>query len=76
MGGLLTLFPGQGSQAPGMAEHLWGSSAAREAFAEAGDVLGLGHRRALPPRSDGGTHPDRPDTAHDTHLQRSYVEGS
>ncbi len=40
MGGMLTLFPGQGSQAPGMAEHLWGSSAAREAFAEAGDVLG------------------------------------
>ena len=40
MGGLLTLFPGQGSQAPGMAEHLWGSAAAREAFVEAGDVLG------------------------------------
>jgi [acyl-carrier-protein] S-malonyltransferase len=40
VGGLLTLFPGQGSQAPGMAEHLWGSSAAREAFVEAGDVLG------------------------------------
>ncbi len=40
MGGLLTLFPGQGAQAPGMAEHLWGSSAAREAFVEAGDVLG------------------------------------
>jgi [acyl-carrier-protein] S-malonyltransferase len=37
---LLTLFPGQGSQASGMAEHLWGSAAAREAFAEAGDVLG------------------------------------
>lgn len=40
MAGLLTLFPGQGSQAPGMAEHLWGSAAAREAFTEAGDVLG------------------------------------
>jgi [acyl-carrier-protein] S-malonyltransferase len=38
--GLLTLFPGQGSQAPGMAEHLWGHTAAREAFVEAGDVLG------------------------------------
>jgi [acyl-carrier-protein] S-malonyltransferase len=38
--GLLTLFPGQGSQAPGMAEHLWGSAAAREAFVEAEDVLG------------------------------------
>ncbi len=40
MAGLLTLFPGQGSQASGMAEHLWGSSAAREAFAEAQEVLG------------------------------------
>ena len=40
MGGLLTLFPGQGSQAPGMAEHLWDYPAARQAFAEAGDVLG------------------------------------
>jgi [acyl-carrier-protein] S-malonyltransferase len=38
--GLLTLFPGQGSQAPGMAEHLWGYKASREAFVEAGDVLG------------------------------------
>lgn len=40
MGALLTLFPGQGSQAPGMAEHLWGYPAARDAFAEAGAVLG------------------------------------
>jgi len=40
MGGLLTLFPGQGSQAPGMAEHLWGFPPAREAFAEAEAVLG------------------------------------
>jgi [acyl-carrier-protein] S-malonyltransferase len=38
--GLLTLFPGQGSQAPGMGEHLWSFSATREAFAEAGSVLG------------------------------------
>ena len=40
MVGLLTLFPGQGSQAPGMAEHLWGFPAARETFAEAESVLG------------------------------------
>ncbi len=37
---LLLLFPGQGSQSPGMAEHLWGFPTARETFAEAGDVLG------------------------------------
>jgi [acyl-carrier-protein] S-malonyltransferase len=40
MGGLLALFPGQGSQAPGMAAHLWGFPPARETFAEAGSVLG------------------------------------
>ena len=40
MSGLLILFPGQGSQKPGMAEHLWEFPKAREAFAEAGDVLG------------------------------------
>jgi [acyl-carrier-protein] S-malonyltransferase len=40
MSGLLILFPGQGSQKPGMAEHLWEYPKAREAFAEAGDVLG------------------------------------
>jgi [acyl-carrier-protein] S-malonyltransferase len=40
MGELLTLFPGQGSQAPGMAEHLLGFPPAREAFAEAQSVLG------------------------------------
>lgn len=40
MGGLLTLFPGQGSQAAGMAEHLWGFPVARAAFAEAERVLG------------------------------------
>ncbi len=37
---LLVLCPGQGSQAAGMAEHLWEYPEAREAFAEAGDVLG------------------------------------
>lgn len=40
MVGLLTLFPGQGSQAPGMAEHLWAFSTARDTFAEADSVLG------------------------------------
>lgn len=40
MSGLLILFPGQGSQKPGMAEHLWEFSAARETFEEAGEVLG------------------------------------
>jgi len=40
VGRLLTLFPGQGSQAEGMAEHLWGFEAAREAFSEAQRVLG------------------------------------
>jgi [acyl-carrier-protein] S-malonyltransferase len=40
VGGLLLLFPGQGSQTPGMAEHLWDLPAARATFAEAGQVLG------------------------------------
>lgn len=40
MGGLLVLCPGQGSQAAGMAEHLWKYPEARDAFTEAGDVLG------------------------------------
>jgi [acyl-carrier-protein] S-malonyltransferase len=40
MRGLLILFPGQGSQKPGMAEHLWEYSVARETFAEANEVLG------------------------------------
>ncbi len=40
MSGLLILFPGQGSQKPGMAEYLWDYPKAREAFVEAGDVLG------------------------------------
>ena len=40
MGGLLALFPGQGSQSAGMAEHLWEFPVARTAFAEAGEVLG------------------------------------
>jgi [acyl-carrier-protein] S-malonyltransferase len=40
MSGLLILFPGQGSQKPGMAEYLWEYPTARETFAEAGDVLG------------------------------------
>jgi [acyl-carrier-protein] S-malonyltransferase len=40
MGGLLILCPGQGSQAAGMAEHLWDYPVAREAFAEANEVLG------------------------------------
>jgi [acyl-carrier-protein] S-malonyltransferase len=39
MGGLLVLCPGQGSQAPGMAEYLWDFPAARQTFAEAADVL-------------------------------------
>jgi [acyl-carrier-protein] S-malonyltransferase len=38
--GLLTLFPGQGSQSAGMAEHLWAFPGARETFAEAESVLG------------------------------------
>ena len=37
---LITLFPGQGSQKPGMAEHLWDYEPAREIFAEAEGVLG------------------------------------
>ena len=40
MGGLLVLCPGQGSQAPGMAQHLWDFTVAREVFREAGEVLG------------------------------------
>jgi [acyl-carrier-protein] S-malonyltransferase len=40
MGSLLLLFPGQGSQSPGMAEHLWEFPTARATFAEAGEVLG------------------------------------
>ncbi len=38
--GTLILFPGQGSQAVGMAEYLWGYPVARDTFAEAADVLG------------------------------------
>lgn len=40
MGGLLVLCPGQGSQGPGMAQHLWDFAVAREVFREAGEVLG------------------------------------
>jgi [acyl-carrier-protein] S-malonyltransferase len=40
MAGTLILFPGQGSQAVGMAEHLWEYPVARAAFAEATEVLG------------------------------------
>lgn len=40
MSGILVLFPGQGSQKPGMAEYLWDFAVARDAFAEASDVLG------------------------------------
>ena len=40
MAGTLILFPGQGSQAVGMAEHLWEYPVARGTFAEATDVLG------------------------------------
>jgi [acyl-carrier-protein] S-malonyltransferase len=40
LGGLLILCPGQGSQAVGMAEHLWEYPVAQEAFAEASEVLG------------------------------------
>jgi [acyl-carrier-protein] S-malonyltransferase len=40
MGGVLILFPGQGSQKPGMAEYLWEFPVARDTFAEAGEVLG------------------------------------
>jgi [acyl-carrier-protein] S-malonyltransferase len=40
MAGTLILFPGQGSQAVGMAEYLWEYPAARDVFAEATAVLG------------------------------------
>lgn len=40
MNGVLVLCPGQGSQAAGMAEYLWDFAVAREAFAEASEVLG------------------------------------
>ncbi len=40
MAGTLILFPGQGSQAVGMAEYLWEYPTVRTAFAEATDVLG------------------------------------
>ena len=40
MAGTLILFPGQGSQAVGMAEYLWDYPVARGAFKEAADVLG------------------------------------
>jgi [acyl-carrier-protein] S-malonyltransferase len=36
---LLILFPGQGSQAAGMAEYLWDYPVARATFAEAGQIL-------------------------------------
>lgn len=40
MSGLLILFPGQGSQKPGMAEHLWDFPVGRQTFREAGEILG------------------------------------
>ncbi|MBC7293456.1 MAG: ACP S-malonyltransferase [Thermoleophilia bacterium] len=40
MSGVLLLFPGQGSQAAGMAEYLWQYPVARDTFAEAAEVLG------------------------------------
>ena len=40
MAGTLILFPGQGSQAVGMAEYLWDYPVARDTFAEATSVLG------------------------------------
>ncbi|MCX8032357.1 MAG: ACP S-malonyltransferase [Thermoleophilia bacterium] len=40
MGGLLVLCPGQGSQYPGMAEHLWQYEQAKRTFQEASEVLG------------------------------------
>ena len=40
MAGTLILFPGQGSQAVGMAEYLWDYPVARDTFADAADVLG------------------------------------
>jgi [acyl-carrier-protein] S-malonyltransferase len=40
MGGVLVLFPGQGSQKPGMAEYLWDFLVARDTFTEAAEVLG------------------------------------
>jgi [acyl-carrier-protein] S-malonyltransferase len=40
MAGTLILFPGQGSQAVGMAEHLWEYPAAQAVFAQATEVLG------------------------------------
>jgi [acyl-carrier-protein] S-malonyltransferase len=41
MGGLLLLFPGQGSQAVGMGHHLWETfGVARDTFREAEDLLG------------------------------------
>ena len=39
MSKLLILFPGQGSQAAGMAEYLWDYPVARATFAEAGQIL-------------------------------------
>ncbi len=39
-GRLLALFPGQGSQAEGMAEPLWEYPVARQTFAEASELLG------------------------------------
>ena len=40
MAGTLVLFPGQGSQAVGMAEYLWDYPVARDTFVEATEVLG------------------------------------
>jgi [acyl-carrier-protein] S-malonyltransferase len=40
MSDTMILFPGQGSQAVGMAEYLWEYPAAQGAFAEASDILG------------------------------------
>ena len=75
MGGLLILFPGQGSQSAGMAEYLWDYPVARETFAEAGGHTGLGHRRAMPSRNHGGADPHRPDASRHPHLQCRHVEG-
>lgn len=40
MAGILVFFPGQGSQFPGMAEHLWEFPVARDTFVEASEILG------------------------------------
>ena len=73
----MLLFPGQGSQAVGMAEHLWETFAvARDTFAEAADALGWDIGELC---RDGSmeelTRTDRTQLGH-LRLQRGHLAGA